>query len=348
MIIVYLLLYKSLTSCAKFNIINVSKEVTMSNFQKNLKALANKYTQKHIAECTGFSQASINNYLTKTSEPSIQFLVALKNAFGICVDDFLFGDVSVASEESYDRFLGNYIVYYYNNNSYKGEVHVNLANTLNYGVISVVKQQEVSQKVEIFGIFVKNKTEAVDFLREINRLGDSSQIIDKYKSMDNIYKGDISTTEQSLFINLDNNFNGDKTFFILNNPPSKSNYMGGVATVNSIARGREHNPCVQFAIFSKNIISKPDGEIYNYLKFDNYHVTIDNYVKEAVDLFKRLYVEKNEISGNLTENQKIALIQNKLEYYLNEILDANIFRFAKISNKEDDMIYKLIREETDV
>ena len=136
--------------------------------------------------------------------------------------------------------------------------------------------------------------------------------------------------------------------FIFNNPPSSAFYIGGLGTVNSVSRGREHNPCVQFAIFSKNIISKPDGEIYNYLKFDSYHVTIDHYIKDAVDLFKRLYVEKNEIADNLTENQKVALIQNKLEYYLNEILDANIFRFAKISNKEDDMIFKLIREETDV
>ncbi|MBR4998635.1 MAG: helix-turn-helix transcriptional regulator, partial [Clostridia bacterium] len=45
-------------------------EVFVSNFQKNLKVLANKYTQKYIAESTGFSQSSINNYITKSSEPS--------------------------------------------------------------------------------------------------------------------------------------------------------------------------------------------------------------------------------------------------------------------------------------
>ena len=49
----------------------------MSNFQKNLKVLTSKYTQKYIAERTGFSQSSINNYLTKSREPSIQFLIAL-------------------------------------------------------------------------------------------------------------------------------------------------------------------------------------------------------------------------------------------------------------------------------
>ena len=67
----------------------------MSNFQKNLKTLSQLYTQKYIAEKTGFSQSSINNYLTKQSEPSIQFLIALKNAFGICTDDFLFSDISI-------------------------------------------------------------------------------------------------------------------------------------------------------------------------------------------------------------------------------------------------------------
>ena len=93
----------------------------MSNFQKNLKVLAGKYTQKYIAEKTGFSQSSINNYLTKSSEPSIQFLIALKNAFGICIDDFLFADVKSENDESYERFIGNYLVYYYNNNPESGQ-----------------------------------------------------------------------------------------------------------------------------------------------------------------------------------------------------------------------------------
>ena len=89
----------------------------MSNFQKNLKVLASKYTQKYIADKTGFSQSSINNYLTKSSEPSIQFLIALKNAFGICIDDFLFSDIDINNEISYDKYIGNYIIYYYNNSS---------------------------------------------------------------------------------------------------------------------------------------------------------------------------------------------------------------------------------------
>lgn len=320
----------------------------MSNFQKNLKVLATKYTQKHIAECTGFSQASINNYLTKSSEPSIQFLIALKNAFGICIDDFLFADIDTSSDVSHDRFVGNYIVYYYNNNSYKGEVHTNLSNTLNYGVISVVKEKYLDKNVLVYGSFMKNKADAVKMLKMVNSQDNSEEIINIHLQSENYFKGDLKSTEQSIFIDLHNKFNGDQCYMIFNNPPSNFNYVGGAGTINTVSRGREHNPCVQFIIMSKKLIDKPDGEIYECLKFDDTNVNLDYAVKDLVDLFKRLFAEKNEMSINLTENQKIAILQNKLEYHFSEIMEANMFRFAKVSNREDDLVFKLIKEGVDV
>jgi len=96
------------------------------------------------------------------------------------------------------------------------------------------------------------------------------------------------------------------------------------------------------------LIDKPDGELYKCLKFDDFSVNFDNAISDLVELFKRLFVENNEISTNLLENQKYAIIQNKFEFIFNEIVQANLFRFAKISNKEDDTIYKLIKEGIDV
>lgn len=320
----------------------------MSNFQKNLKVLANKYSQKYIAECTGFSQSSINNYLTKSSEPSIQFLIALKNSFGICIDDFLFADISTEEDVSYDRFVGNYMVYYYNNNSYKGEVHTNLSSTLNYGVVSIVKEHLLDKNVIVYGTFMKQKTDATKLLKQLNSFSSGKEIIKSYEENNNFYKGNIKTTSQSISLDMCNKVNGDQCYMIFNNPPTTTNYVGGVGTVNTIARGREHNPCVQFIIVSKLLIDKPDGEIYECLKFDDVNVNLDYAVKDLVDLFKRLFVEKNEISSSLSENQKIAILQNKLEYHFDDMLEANVFRFAKISNKEDDMVYKLIKEGIDV
>ena len=315
-------------------------------FQKNLKELTKLYTQKQIAEKTGFSQSSINNYLCKAVEPSIQFLYALKEAFGVSVDDFLFSDFKIENRASFDQYLGNYIIYYYNNDSYKGEVHTNLKNTLNYGVLSIYKNKEFDKDVQVSASFVRDRMLAIKLLKKLNAGKGLEKHI--YEEVGDAYSGDISISDQSIFLDLYNKGNGDKSFIILNNPPTKQKYIGGVGTANSISRGREHNPCVQFVIISKKILDVPDGELYNLLKFDDYFVNMDFAIKDIIDLFKRLYSEKNELSVELTETQKQAIVRNKLEYHFNEILEANVFRFAKISNKEDDTIYKLIREGIDV
>ena len=159
-----------------------------------------------------------------------------------------------------------------------------------------------------------------------------------------MYRGNLYTSEQIISIELKDKENGDFSYILLNNPPSKSEYIGGIGTVNSVSKGREHNPCVQYVIVSKKVIEKPDGDLYNCLKLDDYMVKLDDAIDDVISLFKRLYVDKNEISLELSENQKRAIVQNKLDYHFYDILEANSFRFAKVSNKEDDAVFKLIRE----
>lgn len=319
-----------------------------SNFQKNLKKLASKFSQKYIAEKTGFSQSSINNYITKNSEPSIQFLIALKEAFGIGVDDFLFSDNVSDTNVSYERFVGNYIAYYYNNDSYKGEVHNTLKNTINYGIISIYQRGELSSDVFVLGTFMQDRLSATKLLRKCNAAKSPKEIEDLFMQSGNVYRGSITTNRQNIFLELGNIQNLDQSYIVLNNPPSNAKYIGGVGTVNSISRGREHNPCVQFIILSKRFLDVPDGEIYRCLKFDDYNANLDDATKDIVGLFKRLYLEKNELSAELDENQKQAILKNKLEYHFDQILEANSFRFAKISNREDDKIYKLIKESAQI
>ena len=130
-------------------------------FQDNLKQLTTKYTQKYVANITGFSQSSINNYIAGTTEPSIQFLIALKNAFQISIEDFLFSSLEIHEEKNMERYMGTFMIYYYNNDSYKGEVHINLKNTLNFGVLSVFKESTENNKVQVLATFTKSKTDAM-------------------------------------------------------------------------------------------------------------------------------------------------------------------------------------------
>lgn len=319
-----------------------------SMFQENLKKLSKQFSQKKLAEKTGFSQSSINNYLTKSSEPSIQFLIALKNAFGISVDDFLFSSLNVEESKSFDKYVGNYLIYYYNNDSYKGEVHANIKNTLNYGVISIFKEKELDKNVKISATFTKKRVDAVKLLKRLNIAQNSIEIINLYKDFGNIYDGNLDVNEQNIFIDLESKEHKDKTFIILNNPPTNANYIGGVGTVNSISRGREHNPCAQFIILSKRVLDIPDGELYNLLKFNDYMIDLDDNIKDIIELFKRLYVSQNELSAELSETQKTAIIKNRIDLTLGNILESNAFRFAKISNREDDSVYRYIKEGIDV
>ncbi len=317
----------------------------MNNFQKNLRILANTYTQKFIADKTGFSQSSINNYLTKNSEPSIQFLVALNSAFNISIDEFLFSDIAVKQDDTkLDKYIGNYIVYYFNNSYYKGEVHNNYKNTLSYGVVSILRE---NFEVKVYAQFTKERKDAINILKNLNALGEV-EILKYYLDSQDFYCGNIINNEQNIFINIFNKFNNDTALFIFNNPPSVKKYLGGLGTVSTIARGREHNPCVQYLIMSRKLVSRPDGEIYKLLSLNNYKVNLDYAIKDIIELLKRLYLDSNDISQNLTEMQKNLIIQNELEYHFNEILESNSFRFNKISNREDDSVYKIIKEGSDV
>ena len=315
-------------------------------FQKNLKLLTEKYSQKEIAVNTGFSKSSISNYLKKDSEPSIQFLMSLKESYGINVDDFLFKELDVDENKTYDKFIGNYLMYYYNNDSYKGEVHSNLKNTLNFGVVSIFKEKFLDKNVKVLATFCKDKEESIKLLKNLN-VAKSENIEKLFLEFGNVYNGHFDYNEQNIFIALDNAQYRDKTFVILNNPPTNSNYIGGVGTVNSISRGREHNPCAQFILLSKRVLDITDGEIYNLLRFDSYTIDLNDSINDVIELFKKLYISEYGIS-NLDEEQKKSIIKNKIELLLSDIFDANAFRFAKISNRDDDSVYRIIKEGIDV
>jgi len=310
-------------------------------FQINLRKLAIKYTQKAIANSTGFSQASINNYISGTSEPSISFLTALKNAYGINIDDFLCAEYEIKENSQSFKFAGNYIMYYYNNSAYKGEIYESSFNTLSYGVLSVYLDSD--QTVRVCASFFKDKKETVKLHEEL-KTHDKENILEKHHLRGNAYTGSLTSNEQNMFISLKNNNNDDECFFTFNNPPSKVAYLGGIGAANSISRGREQNPCIQLVLIARDIIEKTDGEIYHYLNLGIADIGLSTQAKDIITLIKNLHINKDAISGNLTDTQKELLVENHLRYVFNEIINANIFRFTKISNREDDKIYRILKE----
>ncbi|MFQ6773427.1 MAG: helix-turn-helix transcriptional regulator [Clostridia bacterium] len=315
-----------------------------NRFADNLKVLCERHTQKKIANLTGFSQSSINNYINRLSEPSVQFLLAINKAFGYSLDEFMFDSIA-DNQAGYDcdKFKGSYMLYYYDNTGYKGEVHENLRKTLVYGVMTVTDIKD-DGGLKVYASTFKSRRDAENFFGRIEGVDNTSEQIALHEEHD-CYVGQIHANEHNMFVFITNDTYMDECSMIFNNPPSQHTYTGGLGTINSVSRGREFNPCVQYILFSKKIIHKPDGELYNMLQLELSDVNFDKPVDDIVDMLKRLYVYDNELSKTLSEDQKKSIIANNLKYNFGQIIDNNMFRFAKISNREDDGIYQLLREE---
>ncbi len=319
-------------------------------FSVNLKKLAERYSQKKIAEDTRVSPASINNYINKDSEPSIYFLMQLKSAYGINVDDFLFKPLEKAGKSSdlpvdYERFLGNYMLYHYDTSPSKGEASTYANNTLNYGVTTLyLNGDEIKSKT----LFMSNRKEAEEILETLNTQEKLNNVLEFYDAHEKYkYEGDFSYSNSQLFLSLSNAEKNDKSLLIFNNPPSIKDYLGGIGTVNTVSRGREHMPCVQYILMTRDILSISDGEIYNLLALDLPDVNLSVETDELIKLFKTLYGD-NEVATTLAEDHKKNIIENTLSNLLSESIEANAFRFAKVSSNDDDKYYRMIKRNRDV
>lgn len=320
-------------------------------FTSNLKKLAEMYSQKKIAEDTKVSPASINNYINKDSEPSIYFLMQLKYAYGINIDDFLFKPFANVEKqetlpEGYERFIGNYMIYHYDTSAYKGRVSNYAKNTMSYGVVSVYEDDKEGLAVK--SLFIANRREAEKMLNKINAFKNKDELIEFYQSQEKYkYEGSFVYSNTQLFMYLVNHDKNDRSLMIFNNPPSTKEYIGGVGTVNSVSRGREHMPCIQYILLTRNILSVPDGEIYNLLALDEPDINLDVETDEIIKLFKNLYSD-NEFANSLSEENKKLLIRDSLNHMMGESLEANKFRYAKISSLDDDKYYRIIKRSKDV
>lgn len=323
----------------------------LNYFSSNLKKLASMHSQRKIAESTNVSPASITNYINKSSEPSIFFLMQLKNAYGINIDNFLFQEMDTIENRAEDltekRFTGNYIIYYYDTGAYKGMISNFAKNTLSYGVISVFHEFETGYNsgLKVKGVFMLNRKEAEHMLKTVNKLKKAKEISEFYDKEQGKYDGNIDLSSEHIFLKMKNRSSNDHCFIILNNPPTDKEYIGGLGTVNSVSKGREHMPCIQYALLSKNILNIPDGEIYNMLALNVPNINVHVESEQLITLFKNLYINSTDFAFKLNDYQKQRIVEDSLTGMLSDLVEANLFRFAKISDMEDDRYFRIIVEE---
>ena len=314
------------------------KQIFSQNLKKFLKD--NNLSQIQLARTLDISNASISNYIKGISEPTLSFFYKFKKCFNLSVDYFFsdneLKEITTVKPLDITRFSGNYILYFYDSASYIGSVSGKTKNPLRYGVLSIYFDKTLKTKT----LFFKQEDQAIQTKQYLDTCS-VLEIASYYNSNENSYEGECDISGTQVFIKL-KNFN-DNVLIILNNPPSKKIYIGGLGTVNSVSRGREHMPCIQFILLTRDILNLSEDEVYNLLSVDVPSINLHFESEKLIELFKSLYIENN----SLQEYQKRKIFENSLENAISSAIEANVFRYAKVSGREDDYYYNVIRKTVD-
>lgn len=320
---------------------------------------------KKLYEMTGYSESAISKYRAGTQFPPIDFFYQLKTLFGISFDDFLFkeitrGDIHAqmplsaveqAEKLLCDKFCGTYLVYYLNTSDYKGRDKNTPEESLLYGTLTISEDKTniddpTYSCIAVLGL--KSRTVATNLQKIINAMHRYSDI-EKYISDDEelvkkTYYGDFELTADHAFLTLSHD-RKDKALIILHRVNSnKKEYIGGMGTINSVSKGREPMPTAQYIALSRYPISLSAEEIHHQLLLSHPTYKADANAKELISLFKKTYMMPDPDGEIHTELEKALIIKVNLEHYVKTSLKNNMFRYAKISERDDGAWYDLLKE----
>ena len=202
------------------------------------------------------------------------------------------------------------MLYCYNSSEYKGKISSYSKSTLKYAVLTVLNE-ESSDGLKVIANFLKDRDQAENLKEQVENAS-AKKKESLLKKGETFYEGTLHASITQVFISLKNTLLSDQSLIILNNPPSNKTYIGGLGTANSVSRGREHMPCIQFVLLSKKTLHIPDGEIYNLLSLGVSDVNVEIEAEQLINLFKSLYINNANIKDDLNEFQKQKIFENSL------------------------------------
>lgn len=339
----------------------------------NLKSLIeqNGLTQKELAKKTGFCEAAVCKYFRGNQFPPIDFLFNLKKLYGISIDDFLSRKMiepvenkeeleirkahDLLERKLYEKYCGNYIVYYLDTSNYKGRDSNTPAESLVYGVINIHEVETNLDKpkfesVAFFGIDSREEAEKIkESLESLSSLEEIAKYVHSAKDNDgqnNIYIGDFEFGAKHAYITLKHE-NIDKALIILYRvDTNKPIYNGGLGVINSGSKGREKMPTAQFMALSRYSLSLSPEEIHHELLLSHPTFKADEEIKNLIAMFKNTYLVNNASSSLFSDYQKELMLKAYLEDNIKKIITRNLDRYAKASERDDSNWYKLIKRES--
>lgn len=338
----------------------------------NLKSLItqNNITQKELAKKVGYCEAAVCKYFRGNQYPPLDFLFKLKKLYGISIDDFISRKMIEPVEDAeeievrrahdilenklYEKYCGNYIVYYLDTSNYKGRDSYTPAESLVYGVLNIHKVETILGKPEFESIAflgidnaetAKNLKKNLDSFSSIEELGRFIHETKENNTYNNIYTGDFEFGANHAYISLKHE-NIDRALIVLYRvDTNKPLFNGGLGVINSGSKGREKMPTAQFIALSRYPLNLSPEEIHHNLLLTHPTYKADEEVKNLIAMFKNTYLVNNSSNSVFTDYQKELMLKANLEDSIKRIITRNLDRYAKASQRDDNAWYKIVKEE---
>ncbi len=329
-------------------------------FPDNLREFlkANRMTQKDLARNTGMVESTISGYCNGNTMPSTEFLIRFHRIYGISIDELLFTRMQTAqmipeviSEKeraSYRKYCGSYCAYYLDTGKYMGADYNSPARSLKFGVLHIYEDSEDGREARfnccaVMGIPDRENAAAIH--RLVRSQKDSRKVMAYMNGHEELefYIGDVTLTQHHMFLTMKYGEKDRALAIFYRVDSNKTNFKGGIGTINSVSRGRESTPTVQFMGISRMPLDVSEEEIHYHLLLSVPPVNVEEETEEILAVFENM---TEPVAGDLTAAQKNIIIRANIERAVRRNMERNLFRYAKVSGRDDDSWYHFVKEES--
>ena len=319
-------------------------------------------TQRRLAQQVGIATATMNDYCSGRRAPQAPFFVELRKLYGIDINEFLTSTIHLPPSAGefaadslteslrtvYGKYCGLYYVYYLDTSKFKGRDTLSPAMSLLHGILYIYEEPSSVGGLRYSCAAVLGIPEQEDADRLMQEFKPAEGTVSVLEKIDSSYSrmayyGNFEMGQEHAFLNL-KHAGTDRALAILHRVDSnKDKYLGGIAAINSISKGRERMPVLQFLGISRYRLCISAEDIQHALLLSYPVVDVREEVEEVLRIHRVLFIDNDDARSTFTPEQKRAVIQSTVERAVLRNLIKNAFRYAKISEEDDDGWYHLIK-----
>ncbi len=357
----------------------ISEADLAARIGKNLQSLqkALGWSQARMAEVTGLSGPALSNYIRGDRCPPIKYLVDLCSwpeltgrGLLLTVDDLLqehfdpemMLNAIYRAEKTpvpqntalHNDYVGVYMAYYFDQSKSYDRTE-QPTRDLRYGVVVIYNEENSTTREVVYRIAARffrgeNRGEAEAMKEKLDRMFEGHQtVFARNKEVraafppEEMYDGVVTFRERHAFLDIENPLYGDCAHMIVHAPQKRTGerYIGGLASVISVARGYEHAHAAQKLLLSRPTLGCETEELAQQLRMAKVDVSQGNEAALLCDFCKTLYTP-GSAAGFLDEQDKVAMVERRMRRLAEQYVDKTACAVGTVSEEEDRAAYEFI------